>query len=51
VNALFAVFEKTYNKETISKIVESCGFDTRIRGEVLSIEDFVKLSAALKDRK
>ena len=50
VNALYAVFEKSHDKGMISEIVESCGFDTRIRGEVLSIEDFVRLSTALQDR-
>jgi len=48
VNALFAVFEKTFSKEEISGIVANCGFDTRIRGEVLSIDDFIKLSLYFK---
>jgi len=45
VNALYAVFEKTHSKERIAEIVTACGFDVRIRGEVLSIDDFIKLSA------
>jgi len=47
VNALYSVFDKTHSKEDISKIVAECGFDVRIRGEVLSIDDFIKLSAML----
>jgi len=47
VNALFAVFEKTHSKERITEIVTECGFDARIRGEVLGIDDFIKLSEAL----
>jgi len=45
VNALYAAFEKTYTKEEIAGIVEKCGFDVRVRGEVLSIDDFIKLSS------
>jgi 16S rRNA (adenine1518-N6/adenine1519-N6)-dimethyltransferase len=45
VNALYAAFEKTHTKEEILMIVEKCGFDTRVRGEVLSIDDFLKLSS------
>jgi len=47
INALYAVFSETYSKDKIAEIVESCGFDTRIRGEMLSIEDFIKLSSHL----
>jgi len=45
VNALFAVFGDTHNKEQITKAITSCGFDAQIRGEVLSVDDFIKLSA------
>jgi len=48
VNALFAVFNKTHSKEEIIKIVENCGFDNRIRGEMLSIDDFIKIALSLR---
>ena len=47
VNALYAAYKNTHSKEGIEKAVESCGFDTKIRGERLSIEDFIRLSAVL----
>jgi 16S rRNA (adenine1518-N6/adenine1519-N6)-dimethyltransferase len=46
VNALNASFEKTHTKEEITRIVEKCGFDVRVRGEVLSIDDFKRLSSS-----
>ena len=48
VNALFAVFEKTHSKTDISGIVVKCGFDPRVRGEVLSIEDYILLLTICK---
>ena len=48
INALYAVFERTHSKEDIIKAIESCGFDTKIRGERLSIDDFIKLSKEMK---
>ena len=48
VNALFAVFNKTHSKDEIITIVENCGFDNRIRGEMLSIDDFIKISSSLR---
>jgi len=47
VNALYAVFGNLHDKESIIKVVKTCGFDERIRGEVLSINDFIKLSELL----
>ena len=47
VNALYSVFRESQSKESITKIVESCGFDAYIRGEVLSVNDFIKLSEHL----
>jgi len=43
VNALHAVFESTHSKEDITKAITNCGFDTRIRGERLNIDDFISL--------
>ncbi len=36
-----------YNKETVAKAIERCGFDPKIRGERLSCEDFAHLSNTL----
>jgi len=44
VNALNSVFGNIYSKEDIISFVSECGFDVRIRGEKLSIEDFIALS-------
>jgi 16S rRNA (adenine1518-N6/adenine1519-N6)-dimethyltransferase len=45
-NALHAEFSSK-NKEEIIDIISQCGFDTRIRGEALSLSDFVQLSGCL----
>lgn len=47
VNALYSVFEKTHSKDEIAEIITECGLDVRIRGEVLGIDDFIKLSSML----
>jgi len=47
VNALYAVFEKTHSKEELTKIITDCGFDERIRGEVLGIDEFMRISSVL----
>ena len=44
VNALHSMFGDLMNKDEIAKIVGQCGFDPRVRGEMLSIEDFALLS-------
>ena len=44
VNALHAVFESTHSKDDITKVITNCGFDAKIRGEKLDIEEFIKLS-------
>jgi len=43
VNALYAVFESTHSKEDITKAIVNCGFDPKIRGERLSIEEFISI--------
>lgn len=43
VNALSAGLNEI-NKEQAEKIIENCGFDTRIRGEALNISGFVKIT-------
>ncbi|MCL2821287.1 MAG: 16S rRNA (adenine(1518)-N(6)/adenine(1519)-N(6))-dimethyltransferase RsmA [Oscillospiraceae bacterium] len=47
VNALYSVFGSSKSKEYITEIVGKCGFETNIRGEVLSLEDFINLSLKL----
>ena len=43
-NALHAVFGQNMSKDEITEIITRCGFDYRVRGETLSIEDFMKIS-------
>jgi 16S rRNA (adenine1518-N6/adenine1519-N6)-dimethyltransferase len=44
VNALHSVYGNAHSKEAISEYVASCGLDIKVRGEVLNIEDFIKLA-------
>jgi len=44
VNALHSVFIDSYDKDKITGLVSSCGFDTRIRGEKLNIDEFIDLA-------
>lgn len=46
LNALSANFGEI-GKEKLEKIIVSCGFDAKIRGEVLSIGDFAKIADAI----
>ena len=48
VNALNAVFGNSRSKQDITDIIRECGFDERARGEVLDVEDFIKLSKLLR---
>ena len=47
VNALYAVFGNKFSKEELAKMAIECGFDERVRGEMLSIEQFAALSKML----
>ena len=40
---------KGVEKEEIEGIIVKCGFDSKIRGEALSFDDFALLSNAMKD--
>jgi len=44
VNALHSVYGSTYSKDEISGFVVDCGFDVRIRGEKLNIDEFIEIS-------
>lgn len=48
LNALSAGFGEL-SKESIEKCLESCGIDLRVRGEMLSIGEFVKIADAFYD--
>ena len=50
VNALFTAFNSALDKENIEGIVRNCGFDTRIRGEMLGTHEFARLSEAIKSK-
>jgi len=45
VNAMFSSFSETHSKEKIIEIIEANGFDAKVRGEQLSLDDFIKLSS------
>ena len=47
LNALSSSFSNI-KKEDLGKIIEECGFDIRIRGEVLSIEEFAALTEKIR---
>jgi 16S rRNA (adenine1518-N6/adenine1519-N6)-dimethyltransferase len=50
VNALSAAFAGSMGKDDVAGIVAACGFDLRIRGEALSIEDFARIAVCFKER-
>lgn len=47
-NALSAFFGEI-GKENVEKLITDCGFDPKVRGEVLSIGEFAKISDAIYD--
>jgi len=47
VNSLHASFSGVPSKEKLTEIIAACGFDTRIRGEALNIEEFILLTENL----
>ena len=47
VNALSATYNETHTKESLTKVIENCGFNARIRGEVLNLDNFISLSQLL----
>ena len=44
VNALYSTYSRTKSKEEITEIITSCGFDPKIRGETLGIDEFIQIS-------
>ena len=47
VNGLSSLFAGKLSKEQLLGAIISCGFDARVRGETLSLEEFMGLSKAL----
>ncbi len=47
VNGLSSLFAGKLSKEELLEVIVSCGFDERVRGETLNLDDFMKLSATL----
>ncbi len=50
VNGLHAVFGDKFTKEELGTLLESLGFDARVRGETLSIPDFARISDTIFSR-
>jgi 16S rRNA (adenine1518-N6/adenine1519-N6)-dimethyltransferase len=48
VNALASAFGDKTGKDEIAAIVADCGFDTRIRGETLNIDEFAMVTKKLQ---
>ena len=49
VNGLSSLFAGRLSKEQLQEIITCCGFAPLVRGETLSLDDFMRLSNALKD--
>jgi len=45
VNALYASFGNSMQKAEIEDAVRKCGFETKVRGEALSMDEFIRLSS------
>ena len=48
INSLYAVFNNKISKTALEGIISECGFDHNIRGEMLSLYDFIKLTGMLR---
>ncbi len=48
VNSLSSLFIGKLSKEQLQEIIVSCGFDPLIRGETLSLNDYIMLSEQIK---
>ena len=49
VNGLSSLFAGKLSKEQLQEVITGCGFAPLVRGETLSLDDFMKLSNILKD--
>ena len=48
VNGLSSLFSGKLSKEQLQEVITGCGFAPLVRGETLSLDDFMRLSSALK---
>lgn len=48
-NALYAAFGQDISKERVALIIESCGFDPKVRGEALDIAGFAAISNKIEE--
>lgn len=48
VNGLSPLFKGKLNKGEIQDVITGCGFDPLVRGETLSLDDFIKLSYSFR---
>ena len=49
VNGLSSLFSGKLSKEQLQEVITGCGFAPLVRGETLSLDDFMRLASALKD--
>ena len=49
VNGLSSLFAGKLSKEQLQEVITGCGFAPLVRGETLSLDDFMRLASALKD--
>ena len=48
LNGLCSAFSDCVGKEALAQILTSCGFDANVRGEQLGLDEFARLTKALK---
>jgi 16S rRNA (adenine1518-N6/adenine1519-N6)-dimethyltransferase len=49
LNCMFNCGDFKLTKDDITKIINTAGYDERVRGESLKLEDFAKLSNVLEE--
>jgi 16S rRNA (adenine1518-N6/adenine1519-N6)-dimethyltransferase len=47
-NSLSAALKGDWGKDELTRLIKSCGFNEKVRGEMLSIEDFTRLLTFLR---
>ena len=48
VNSLYSAELYSFTKEELARIITGCGFSESVRGEELSLEDWARLTEALR---
>ena len=51
MNCLFNLGNLGFTKEELTEIIQSLGWDERIRGEALGLEEFAALTDRIAERK